>query len=357
MRSRSPRRLILGFAAIVAFASCARLAPSASYPQAEPSGQSSTEVQPKAPIDDESAALSAWRNTPTREALVDFVASVTDPGSSEFREPAERIAVFDLDGTLIVERPSYAMNAFAAWLYRDRLAEDASWADEPPFTALPDLAEIDVEEEPPELPMELVFAARSIVDEGAYHRRVESFLSDVEHPRFDVPWGQTVYAPMRQLVDWLHEHEFRVFVCTGSDIEFARVVATQRLGIPTERVIGTTLESEVVQTSDESRNESRIVVDPEIEVFNNEEAKVLAIERHIGRKPLLVVGNSDGDLAMMRHATAGPRPGFAALVHHDDERGYAYDEGAGEVLETARARGWLVISMRKDFARVLSGAP
>jgi hypothetical protein len=93
----------------------------------------------------------------------------------------------------------------------------------------------------------------------------------------------------------------------------------------------------------------------ELNSFDDREAKPLNIGLHIGRRPVLVFGNSDGDLPMMRYAKSGPGPRLALLLHHDDaEREAAYDREfrlspLAEALDKAEDYGITIVSMKRDW--------
>jgi hypothetical protein len=99
---------------------------------------------------------------------------------------------------------------------------------------------------------------------------------------------------------------------------------------------------------------------PEIDFIDDKAGKPVGINRHIGRRPIAAFGNSDGDFQMLEWTTTGPGARFGLLVHHDDaEREYAYDRDShvGRLdrgLDEAAARGWVVVSMKRDWNRVFS---
>lgn len=292
--------------------------------------------------------LASWNDGETKRALLEFVKSATTEGQASFVEPRERVAVFDFDGTLIVEQPTYGQMVFSA--------QQVEYRTEPP-EALPLFRKLrdNPEEE-----------ALNALDDHETRRLWGFGLSgtsglDVEdkafgwftrswHPRYQRPRVETLYEPMLELVRYLQARGFKTYVVTGSVADYVRSIAEPYLGIPRENVIGSSLNRRVVGGEVERDETFGDMVD--------REAKVLEIDRRIGRRPILAFGNSDGDLAMLGYATSGPRPGFAALVHHDDAaREYRYDceSEVGvlcEGLELAPKRGWRLISVRSDWKRL-----
>jgi hypothetical protein len=137
------------------------------------------------------------------------------------------------------------------------------------------------------------------------------------------------------------------------------VFAEEAYGIPPEQVVGTTIDA---------RFEVRdgvptIVKTGEIVLVNDKVGKPVGIYRHIGRRPILAAGNSDGDLQMLQYTTVarGPEdttPRLGLLVHHTDaEREWAYDRESAvgrldEALDQAGERGWIVVDMKADWRRV-----
>jgi hypothetical protein len=92
-----------------------------------------------------------------------------------------------------------------------------------------------------------------------------------------------------------------------------------------------------------------------IEPIDDGPGKPINIELHIGRKPILAAGNSDGDMHMLWLAQTGSYPSLSLLVHHDDaEREYQYDTGSEKTLQMAPERGWTVVSMKNDWKKVFA---
>ena len=176
------------------------------------------------------------------------------------------------------------------------------------------------------------------------------------HPRFGVPYTALTYRPMLELIDLLRRCEFRVFVVTGGGVEFVRAVSEELYGVAPEDVVGTAVELSF------ERREGRVelVRLPRLLGSPNEGVpKALAIQQHIGRRPIFAAGNSAGDREMLEYATTGALPSLGIVVDHDDEvREYAYesrsatDPHAEPILSSAARFGWTVVSMKRDWATV-----
>jgi phosphoserine phosphatase len=182
-----------------------------------------------------------------------------------------------------------------------------------------------------------------------YRRLSESFALNSTHPELKVPFAGLTYLPMIELVNYLHENDFQVFIVSGGDIAFIRGFSEQFYGIPRERVIGSSRRNAL---SDDAAN---ILRGGQFASMNVNKTKVLNIDLHVGRMPVFAVGNSDGDLAMLAYTAA--HGGLALLLDHDDDiREYSYRDGALNALEAARVNSWTVISMRDDFLQVFKAS-
>jgi hypothetical protein len=167
------------------------------------------------------------------------------------------------------------------------------------------------------------------------------------------------YRPMLELLDYLRSNGFSTFIVSGGGIDFMRVFAEDVYGIPPEQVIGSS-----GRTRFELRDGEAVLVKlPEIEFVDDKEGKPVGINRFIGKRPIAACGNSDGDLQMLQYTAGGGGRRLVALVHHDDgTREWAYDRASSIghldlALDEAGARGWTVISMKKDWSRVFPFEP
>jgi phosphoserine phosphatase len=290
--------------------------------------------------------LTSWRDGAAREAILRFVRSVNNPGPN-FVPASERIATFDNDGTLWCEKPAYVQADFIVRKWKAMSAADPALAARQPYKAV---MEGDREwlgsmlEHVPEL-VQGVSEAFGGITPDAFEQQVVEFFAQAEHPTLHVPYAQTIYQPMRELLALLEAHDFRVFICSGGGRDFVRPISEDFYGIPRERVIGT---SAPVEYRDGRLIRGAGVDQP----VDDGPGKPAHIWSRIGRLPLFAAGNADGDVEMLSLA------GFSLLVHHDDaDREFAYDTGAERALAEAVARGWTVASMKQDFAAVFGSGP
>lgn len=299
-------------------------------------------------------ALPSWREGPAKAAIVAFVRDVTKSGGPGFVPAAERIAVFDNDGTLWSEQPMYVQLAFALDRVRALAADHPEWSDQEPFrSALAgDLA--GVAKSGKKGLLELVMATHAGMTSEEFVRVVEEWLGTARHPKYGRPYTDCVYQPMLELLGFLRAHDFKTFIVSGGGVEFMRPWAERVYGVPPEQVIGSS-----IQTEYQSRDgEPAIVRLPALDFLDDEAGKPVAIHQFIGRRPLAAFGNSDGDFEMLEWTTAGAGARLGVLVHHDDaEREFAYDRTSpvGKLargLDEARERDWTVVSMKRDWTRV-----
>ena len=312
-----------------------------------PSGNGS---QPVAATD----PLPSWNDGEVKQAILDFVTRVTDPASPDFVPEAERIATFDNDGTLWAEQPLYFQLFFTLDRVKALANEHPEWRSEQPFKAILEgdrealsamgHAEIG----------QILAATHTGMTAEEFSAIAREWLDAARHPRFDRPFDTCIYQPMVEVLEYLRANGFTTFIASAGGIEFMRTFADEAYGIPRHQVIGSSVETEFHVDGERSF----LMRLPEAAFIDDRAAKPVAINRHIGRRPIAAFGNSDGDLQMLQYATGGDGPGLAVLVHHDDaEREWAYDRGSkigglDEALDEAGSRGWTVISMRDDWRTI-----
>lgn len=301
-------------------------------------------------------SLPSWKEGPAKASIVAFVEEATEEGGAGFVAPADRIAVFDGDGTLWPEQPAYFEVMFAMDRVREMAPDHPGWNETQPFQGVleEDWAAVSVTGR--EGMMDLLVATHSGMTNEAFRREVAKWVETAKHPRFGRPYPELAYQPMRELVEYLHENEFRSWIVTGGGIEFMRVWAEATYGIPPEQVIGTQFDLEYVSDPDSPHFLRR----RDTFFLDDGPGKPVGILRHIGKRPLVAFGNSDGDLEMLEWTTAGDRAALGVLIHHTDaEREWAYDRDSSygrldRGLELAADRAWLIVDMAKDWSRIFA---
>lgn len=303
-----------------------------------------------------SEILSLWKETPAKEAIIDYVNAITNPKSADFVPETERIAILDNDGTMWVEKPFYIQLFFAIDRLKQMAETDPKLLNQPYFKAAAtgDLAYFarldphaggDVREL-----MNIVFDSHAGISQDDFILIAKEFLETAKHPCFGMLFKDLTYKPMVELVRYLGDNGFKVFLASGGGMSFMRTVSEEIYNIPRERVIGSNIAFDTRMTDEGPVIfRRRGLVDP----IDDGAGKPVNIELHIGRKPILAAGNSDGDLHMLWLAQKSGYRSLSLLLRHDDEkREYAYDEGSEKTLQMAKERGWIVVSMKDDWKTV-----
>ncbi|HWU53931.1 MAG TPA: HAD family hydrolase [Rhizomicrobium sp.] len=303
-------------------------------------------------------ALSSWHDGHAKLAILDFVARVTLKGGAYFVPPADRIAVFDNDGTLWCEQPWQVQFFFG----RDRLAalaqHDPSLAQRQPFKAYLENDQRTMHALGKKGLFEVSAAAHAGMTEAAFRKLARTWLITARHPSLGVPFPELYYRPQIELLAYLREHGFKTFIVSAGGIDLMRSFCEEIFGIPRERVIGSSLKTRF----DIQSGLGELVKLAELNSFNDREEKVVNIGLHIGRRPILAFGNSDGDLAMLRYVRTGRAPSLALLLHHDDgAREFAYDRDfylspLNEALNRCVEYGLTLVSMKRDWRTVFGSA-
>jgi hypothetical protein len=293
--------------------------------------------------------LPSWNEGPTKQQIVEFVRSVTQPGAATFVPPDQRVATFDNDGTLWIEKPTYIQVYFIVERVKALAPQHPEWSTTQPFKAILDNDLGYLERMTPEEAEPLLAATAAGMTQEQYDEQVRQFLATWRHPRFQVGYTELYYQPMVELLAYLRQQGFRTFIVSGGGIDFIRPAAPIIYGIQPEQVVGSTINYEC-QVADAC---TTLVRKPDVTLNDNGPGKPVGIQIHIGQRPVLAAGNTDGDIQMLQYAWGRPSAAFALLVHHDDAvREYAYDHGAEKALDTARQSGWLVVSMQRDWRRI-----
>jgi phosphoglycolate phosphatase-like HAD superfamily hydrolase len=295
--------------------------------------------------------LPSWCDTAPKQDIIAFVEKVTTQGSETFVAPAERIAVFDNDGTLWSEQPMY----FQAFFIFDRIKtlapEHSEWKDQEPFASV---LKGDVQAAlagGEKALMEMAMATHAGMTTEEFEDIVSDWIATARHPRTGKLYSEMVFQPMLELLLYLRANGFKTFIVSGGGIEFMRPWARQVYGIPPEQIIGSS-----IKTKYEQRHGVPVIVRlPELNFIDDKSGKPVGIQQHIGRRPLAAFGNSDGDFEMLEWTTSGKGARFGLIVHHTDaDREWAYDRQSSvgrldKALDEAKPRGWTVVDMKRDW--------
>jgi len=306
--------------------------------------------------------LASWSEGPAKEAIRNFVRSTTDPSSGTLVPPEDRIATFDQDGTLWVEHPIYTQAMFALDRVHALAPQHPEWRDREPFKAVltNDMAAIAKFSERDWA--EIVFATHSGMSQEVFLAIVRQWLPTAKHPRFKRLYTELVYQPMLEVMSYLRANGFKTYIVTGGGQDFVRAYAQKVYGVPPEQVIG----SSVATKFEITQGKPEVMRLPKLFLDDDHAGKVIGIDLFIGKRPYAAFGNSTGDREMLEWTGAGDGARLKMLVHHDDERReYAYGPAGGlpdtkvgtfsqSLMDEAKSRGWIVISMKGDWKRIFA---
>jgi phosphoserine phosphatase len=300
--------------------------------------------------------LPSWNDGPAKRSIVAFVDKVTREGSPDFVPVPERIATFDNDGTLWCEKPMPVQLFFVIDRVKALAPEHPEWKDKEPFASI-------LKGDPKGLMaggerglVEAIMATHAGNTTDEFEKIVKDWVATATHPKTGRLYTEMVYLPMLEVLAYLRANGFKTYIVSGGGIEFMRPWAERVYGIPPEQVVGSS-----VKTKFEMRDGKPVLVRlPEVNFNDDKGGKPVGIHEHVGRRPVMAFGNSDGDLQMLQWTAAGAGPRFCLYVHHDDaEREYAYDRTdhlarLDKGWDEAKSKGWTVASLKSDWNAVFS---
>ena len=309
--------------------------------------------------------LPSWNEGPAKQAILELVRATTEPGGPGFVAPEDRIATFDQDGTLWVEHPIYSQVVFALDRVVELAPEHPEWKDKEPFKtvlsgdrgAMAKLSLRDLEE--------IVFATHAGMTVEAFDAIAAGWAAKARDHRWRRPYTELVYQPMLEVLALLRANGYRTYIVTGGGQAFVRSYAERVYGVGPAEVIGTTLGTKYGY---DAEGEGVLIREPKLQLDNNNSGKPEDIYLFTGERPQAAFGNSTGDRQMLEWATGGGGGRLGMLVLHDDAaREYAYGPAQGlpdtkvgtfpqALMDEAKRRGWIVISMKNDWKTVLPAA-
>jgi phosphoglycolate phosphatase-like HAD superfamily hydrolase len=293
--------------------------------------------------------LSSWNDTPTKQAILDFVAAAADESSPDYIPVADRLAAFDNDGTLWVEQPAPAQAGMLLGRLVEQVKADPSLAVEEPYKSLvardPEFLR-GLAQQIPEVVLAFLKGVGKAWEGTApdeYEAEVQAYLAASMHPRYGCPWTDLIYLPMLELFDLLRANDWRVFVCSGGGRDFMRVFSEEALGVYRENVIGSGPEWEYEDGRLVRRNKmhGNLSLGP---------GKLEHIYARTGRTALFAGGNGDVDLEMLQEAHFR-----LVIVHDDEEREYVVTAAAEKLLAAGEQGGWTMVSMKDDWKTIFKG--
>ena len=293
--------------------------------------------------------LLSWNEGTAKNRIVSFAEAVSTPFSKTFVPQDQRRAFFDMDGTLVCEKPNYLEVVLAQNKLLEKVKANPSLMKQSLYKAV---LKNDTDYLYKHVKDVIVqaFAGETL---HAYKAFCKSFLYNQKHPKFKRPYVELFYVPMLELMDYLRNHGFKIYVVSTSQQEFIRSISEDILKLPPEQIIGTMVGFSLANLE---KDESPIFVKNNnyFTPYNADEAKVIRMRERGILPSIFAFGNSSGDYAMLDATTDSGLPNLACILDHDDaEREYEYHKL--KLLGTAQKRSWSIVSMKRDFGIVFRG--
>ena len=343
--------------------------------EAKPESDTSEASQPQADSSETAAAAGkdidyasvfpSWNpDSESLSELVDFVADVTDESSSGYLDPADRIAVFDMDGTILCEKaPVYVDYCLTMYRVLDDPSYEATEEERDAMQQVRDHAYSEGKTFHPEgiTKDDLVASAFAGMTPEEFRAYVVDFADHEEVVGFEgMTYGQSFYKPMIEVIEYLKANNFDVWMVSACEREVVRALV-ERYDIPYDHVIATDVPYVASAKGEEAADDYNMGKDEQIllgapldEVECGKSGKPAAIAREIGKRPVLAFGNSSGDYSMLNYAEGNPdHRGMGFFVVCDDtEREYGSDEKAAEYYDQVEKEGWTPFSMADDWKTI-----
>ena len=300
--------------------------------------------------------LPSWNDTPIKQQILEYV------NVQAAQIPVEdRIAVFDMDGTIACERPLWYEMAVAA----QKMADDAEanpdlmkqtsyqyatkLAKNPEDTTVLNHWFVDGEDYLDSLLLKS-FEGVEYEDFVDYAR---NYITNTDAPKYG-KYGDLFYQPMLELLDFLKQKQFQIYIVSGSMQGIVWSICPQTTGFDRSHLIGT--RQTIGVNFDKADQVSYVIKKSVLKPKNNYYGKSINIYYHIGKIPVMAVGNTVGDFGMFHMASKSKYPHFAMMLNHDDaEREYAYEpfySGNPNWQDSLRLNNWIQADMSKEFKTV-----
>lgn len=295
--------------------------------------------------------LPSWNDGTAKQAILDYVETVTNTEGSNFIPVADRIATFDNDGTLWSEQPVYFQLFFAMDRIKSMAPDHPEWKDTQPYKAVLENDMNALMQYGMKGIVEIVMASHVGITTDEFDSIVKDWVKVAKHPTKNVGYNEMVYQPMLELLTYLRANDFKTYIVSGGGVDFMRAFVTEVYGIPHEQIIGSRVKTEY----DYNNGNPVIKRLPELDFIDDKEGKPLNIQKIIGKKPVFAAGNSDGDLQMLQWTDSNTYLSFQLYVHHTDaDREWAYDREShigqfNKGWDEATEKGWTIVDMKNDW--------
>lgn len=303
--------------------------------------------------------LASWNdNSVNKQSIIDFVEAVTDKKSETYVPVENRIATFDMDGTIVVEKDIWIELAVAVYRIENEMSDNKELVEEKDTL----LANLKMDSEPPDtgdLIMDVTGKAFEGMSQDKFVEYVNQFMQENKPGFSGIQYKDSFYKPMLELIEYLQANEFTVYLVSGSERGVVWGAAGDTVNLPRSQMIGGDITIEAGKEGALSATEDRIF-EPDDGLIRGlgftqssiKLNKVYNIYHQIGICPILACGNTDGDFSMLNYAKSNPNyRSLALLINHDDDiREYAYNTTERAEWDAYAAEyGWNVVSMKNEF--------
>ncbi len=302
----------------------------------------------------EQALLPSWNDTPVKQKLLDFLNVQVEQIPVE-----DRVAVFDMDGTIACERPLWFEMSVAVQRMAELAKENPSLLEMTEYQYATKLAAnhndttvlnhwvVDGKDYLRSI-KEMAFEG---MENEEFIRYANEYLNTAKDEKYGLKFADMFYQPMLELIDMLEEKQFQVYIVSGSYQGVVWSVCPQNLGFDRNHLMGTRQAMKV--SFPKEGPVSYVLEKGEFTPHNNYYGKSLNIYNQIGKIPVMAVGNTVGDFGMFHMASCSPYPNFSLMLNHDDEeREYAYPpfySGNPNWQDSLRLNRWIQADMSKEF--------
>ena len=302
-----------------------------------------------------SQPLHSWRESASKQSIIDFVTSTTKKESPVFIPEKDRIAVFDNDGTLWSEQPMYFQLAFTIDRVKALAPSHPEWKTTQPFQALLEGDMKTAMAGGTQAAFELIMATHAGMTTTEFDQIVKDWITTAKHPVTGKLYTEMVYQPMLELLAYLRANGYKTFIVSGGGVDFMRPWVEQVYGIPPDQVVGSSgkVKFDIID------GKPVLTKLAEINFIDDKEGKPVGIHQYIGKRPVFAAGNSDGDYEMLQWVSSSTnQPSFGMIIHHTDSiREWAYDRQShtGRLekgLDDADKYNWKLVDMLKDWKSI-----
>ncbi len=306
--------------------------------------------------------LPSWNSGAARQAILNFVQATTDASNPKYVPPGQRFATFDQDGTTWVEHPMYTQMVFAFQEVAAQAPQHPEWKTTEPFKTVLSGDRAAMAKFTGKDFGAIFVATHTGMTVEAFATEAQDWLAHAKDDRWHRLYTDLIYQPMLEVMQYLRANGYKTYIVTGGGQAFVRQYAEQVYGVTPEQVIGS---ADATQYTYNDQGQGVLVRPPKLLLNNNFSGKPEDIYLFIGRHPQAAFGNSTGDQQMLEYAQAGGGTLMMMVLHDDAQREYAYGPAAGlpatdigtftqALYDEAKARGWIVISMKNDWKRIFA---